>query len=80
MQTLCDNRLVAPLSIHAFLGIHHGSCVSSSYSMDMEESLLVDEAMKSENWLVAMQYAAIIRNETWSLCDLTIVKKSIGTK
>ncbi|MCO5609328.1 hypothetical protein L7F22_063554 [Adiantum nelumboides] len=38
-------------------------------------------AQNSKNWIAAMQskYDALIENDTWTLCDLPIDKKAIGT-
>ncbi|MCO5587237.1 hypothetical protein L7F22_041184 [Adiantum nelumboides] len=49
---------------------------------DVEEPLSFDEAQNSKNWMAAMQseYDALIENDTWTLCDLPLGKKAIGTK
>ena len=49
---------------------------------DEEEPLTFNEAKSSKNWMAAMQaeYDAIVKNGTWSLCDLLAGKKTIGTK
>ena len=88
VQTLCDSKLDAPLSTRTHSGFQHGSYASDCYALavsslcDEEEPLSFDEAQNSENWLVAMQneYDAIMKNGTWSLCDLPVGKKAIGCK
>ena len=46
------------------------------------ELLTYEEAQSSYFWMAAMQseYDAIVKNGTWSLCDLLAGKKAIGTK
>ena len=48
---------------------------------DEEELVSFNEAHNSKNWMAAMQceYDAIMKNGTWSLCDLPLGKKAIGT-
>ena len=80
-----DNKIDAPLSTHTHLGFKHGSYASDCYALavsslcDEEEPLSFDEAKNSENWLVAMQneYDAIMKNGTWSLCDLQVGKRPL---
>jgi len=47
-----------------------------------EEPVLFEEAQYSKNWMAIMrvEYDAIVKNGTWSLCDLPLDKKIIGTK
>ena len=47
-----------------------------------EEPILFEETQNSKNWMVAMrvEYDAIMKNGTWSLCDFPLGKKAIGTK
>ena len=49
---------------------------------DEEEPVSFNEAQNSKNWMAAMQceYDAIMKNGTWSLCDLPPGKKATGTK
>ena len=39
-----------------------------------EEPISFDEAHSSENWMVAMQseFGAIVKKDTWSLCDFPV--------
>ena len=48
---------------------------------DENELVTFDEAQNSKNWMAAMQseFDAIMKNGTWSLCDLPPCKKAIGT-
>ena len=49
---------------------------------DEEEPVTFDLAENLENWMAAIriEYDAIVKNGTWSLCDLPFGKKAIGTK
>jgi len=90
VQTLCDSKLDAPLPTHTRFGSHQHTSYASDYfalvavaSMyDEEEPILFEEAQNSENWMATMrvEYDAIVKNGTWSLCDLPPGKKAIGTK
>ena len=89
VQTLCDSKLDAPLSSHTHHGSQHVPLMHQIVMhwlflvmCDEEEPVTFDEAQNSENWMAAMQveYDAIVKNETWSLCDLPAGKKAIGTK
>jgi transposase InsO family protein len=88
VQTLRDSKLDAPLSYRTRSGSHSASFASDCYAMaasslcDENEPVSFDEAQNSENWMAAMQseYDAIMKNGTWSLCDLPPGKKAIGTK
>ena len=46
-----------------------------------EDPISFNETQSLENWMAAMQseYDAIMKNGTWSLCDLPLGKKAIGT-
>ncbi|MCO5557918.1 hypothetical protein L7F22_011491 [Adiantum nelumboides] len=69
-------------------GSRHASYASDCYALavsslhDVEEPLSFDEAQNSKNWMAAMQskYDALIENGRWTLCDLPLGKKAIGTK
>ena len=86
LQTLQDSKLDVPLSYRT--GSHSASFASNCYVMaassicDEKELVSFNEAQNSENWMATMQseYDAIIKNGTWSLCDLPPGKKDIGTK
>ena len=88
VQTLCDSKLDAPLSSCTCSGSHDASYATNCYALailslcDKEEPITFDEAHISKNWIVAMhiEYDAIVKNGTWSLCDLPYHKKAIGTK
>ena len=88
VQTLRDSKIDAPKSSRTRSGFQHSSYASDCYALalssmcDEEEPLSFDEAQNSENWLAAMQseYDAIMKNGTWSLCDLHVGKKAIGCK
>ena len=88
VQTLCDNKLDAPLSRRTCSGSQHVSYASDCYALavaslcDEEEPVSFDEAQNSKNWMAAMQseFDAILKNGTWSLCDLLVGKRAIGTK
>ena len=88
VQTLRDSKLNAPLSSRTRSGSHSADYASDCYALavssmcDEEELVTFNEAQSSKNWMVAMQakYDAIVKNETWSLCDFPTGKKEIGTK
>ena len=88
VQTLRDSKLDAPMSSRTRSGSQHVSYVSDCYALavsslcDEEEPVTFNQAQNSENWLAAMQieYDAIMKNGTWSLVDLPVGKKIIGTK
>ena len=88
VQTLRDSKLNAPLSTRTRSGSHSADYASDCYALavsnmcDEEEPVSYNEAQNSENWMTAMQceYDAIMKNGTWSLCDLPPGKKAIGTK
>ena len=83
-----DSKLDAPLSYRTRSGSHGASFASDCYAMaasslcDENELVSFDEAQNSGNWMAAMQseYDAIMKNGTWSLCDLPPGKKANGTK
>jgi hypothetical protein len=56
--------------------------MAASSLSDENEPVSFDKAQDSENWMTAMQseYDVIMKNGTWSLCDLPPGKKAIGTK
>ena len=86
VQTLRDSKLDAPLSSCTRSG--SASYASNCYALavsslcDKNELATFDEAQNSKNWMAAMQskFDAIMKNGTWSLCDLPPGKKAIGTK
>ena len=88
LQTLRDSKLDAPLSSRTRFGSQNTSYASECYVLavsslcDEDEPVTFDEAQNSENWWAAMQskFDAIMKNGTWSLVDLPIGKKAIGTK
>ena len=88
VQTLHDSKLDAPMSSCTCSGSQHVSYVLDCYALAVsslcneEELVTFNEAQNSENWLAAMQieYDAIMKNDTWSLVDLPVGKKAIGTK
>ena len=88
VQTLRDNKLDAPLASCTCLGFHDASYASDCYALavsslcDESEPVTYEEAQSLDFWMAAMQskYDAIIKNGTWSLCDLLEGKKAIGTK
>ena len=88
VQTLRDSKLNAPLSSCTRSGSHSADYASDCYALavsnmcDEEEPVSYNEAQNFENWMTAMQceYDAIMKNGTWSLCDLPPGKKAIGTK
>ena len=88
VQTLHDSKLDAPLSRCTHSDSHSADFASNSYALaisnmcDEEEPVSFNEAQNSKNWMAAMQceYDAIMKNGTWSLCDLPPCKKAIGTK
>ncbi|MCO5597580.1 hypothetical protein L7F22_051659 [Adiantum nelumboides] len=88
VHTLRDSKLDAPLSSRTRSGSCHASYTSDCYALavsslhDVEKPLSLDEAQNSKNWMAAMQskFDALIENETWTLCDLPLGKKAIGTK
>ncbi|WP_219822517.1 hypothetical protein, partial [Enterobacter cloacae complex sp. 2DZ2F2B] len=88
VYTLHDSKLDAPLSSRTRSGSCHSSYASHCYALavsslhDVEEPLSFDEAQNSKNWMASMQseYDALIENDTWTLCDLPLGKKAIGTK
>ena len=88
VQTLHDSKLDAPLPTRTRFGSQHVSYVSDCFALavaslyDEEEPILFEEAQNSKNWMVDMgvEYDAIVKNGTWSLCDLPLGKKAIGTK
>ncbi|MCO5581516.1 hypothetical protein L7F22_035401 [Adiantum nelumboides] len=88
VYTLRDSKLDAPLSSRTCSGSRHASYASDCYALavfslhDVEEPLSFDEAQNSKNWMAAMQseFDALIENDTWTLCDLPLGKKAIGTK
>ena len=81
-------KLDAPLSTRTRFGSQHVSYASDCYALavaslcDEEEPVSFDEAQNSKNWMAAMQseFDAILKNGTWSLCDLPTGKRAIGTK
>ena len=86
VQTLRDSKLDAPLTSRPCSG-------SASYALDCyalavsslcdeNEPVTFHEAQNSKNWMVAMriEYDAIVKNGTWSLCDFPSSKKAICTK
>ena len=83
-----DSKLDAPLSTRTHSDFQHGYYSSDCYDLvvsslyDEQEPLSFNEAQNSKNWLATMQseYDAIMKNGTWSLCDLPIGKKAIGCK
>ena len=87
VQTLCDNKLATPLPSRTRRGSHHASYTHDMYAFAVssmcteEETILFDEAYSSKNWMAAMQseFDAIVKNGTWSLCDLPSGKKAIVT-
>ena len=88
VQTLRDSKLDAPLSSRTRFGSQNTSYASDCYALavsslcDEDEPVTFDEAQNSENWWAAMQseFDAIMKNGTWSLVDLPVGKKAIGTK
>ena len=88
VQTLRDSKLDAPMSSCTCSGSQHVSYVPDCYALvvsslcDEEEPVTFNQAQNSQNWLAAMQieYDAIMKNGTWSLVDLPVGKKAIGTK
>ena len=56
--------------------------MATSSLCDENETVSFDEAHNSENWMAAMQfkYDAIMKIGTWSLCELPLGKKAVGTK
>ena len=88
VQTLRDSKLDAPLPSRTRHGSHDASYASDCYALavssmcDEEEPVTFNEAENSKNWMAAMQseFDAIVKNGTWSLCDLPSSKKAIGTK
>ncbi|MCO5593221.1 hypothetical protein L7F22_047228 [Adiantum nelumboides] len=69
-------------------GFCHASYALDCYALavfslhDVEEPLSFDEAHNSKNWMAVMQseYDALIKNDSWTLCDWPLGKKAIGTK
>ena len=88
VQTLHDSKLNVTLSTRTRSGSHSVDYASNCYALavsnmcDEEEPVSYNEAHNSENWMTAMQceYDAIMKNGTWSLCDLPPGKKAIDTK
>ncbi len=87
VQILRDSKLDAPLSSRTHLGSHSAHHVLDCYALVVsnicdEESISFNSAQNSKNWMAPMQseYDAIMKNGTWSLCDLPLGKKAIGTK
>ena len=88
VQALRDSKLDAPLPSHTFHGSHNASYALDCYALaissmcDKEELVTFNEAENSKNWMATMQseFDAIVKNGTWSLCDLPSRKKTIGTK
>ena len=88
VQTLRDSKLDAPLSSCTHFGSEQNSFASDFYGWDVsslcdeDEPVTFDEAQNSKNWWAAMQskFDAIMKNGTWSLVDLPVSRKAIGTK
>ena len=88
VQTLHDSKLNAPLPSHTCYGSQHASNALGCYALvvssmcDEEEPVKFNEAQSSKRWMASMQaeYDAIVKNGTWSICDLPAGKKAIGTK
>ena len=88
VQTLRDSKLNAPLSSCTRSGSHSADYASNCYALvvsnmcDEEEPVSYNEAQNFEKWMTVMQceYDAIMKNGTWSLCDLPPGKKAISTK
>lgn len=88
VQTLHDSKLDAPLSSRTCSGSHSADFASDCYALAIsnmcvdKDPVSFNEAHNSKNWMAAMQceYDAIMKNGTWSLCDLTPGKKAVGTK
>ncbi|MCO5593006.1 hypothetical protein L7F22_047010 [Adiantum nelumboides] len=83
VHTLCDSKLDAHFSRHTRPG-YASNCYALVVSSlhDVEKPLSFNEAQNSKKWMVAMQseYDALTENDTWTLCDLSLGKKAIGTK